>query len=764
MISFFTTVKEFSGLIEVIQGNALRSWRTLRPDCEVILLGDDAGAASIARELDLIHVPDVARNEYGSALVSDLFAKAHAHASNDLLCYVNADIILTADLIRAARQMRALDTPFLLCGRRWNLDVTEPLTFDAEWEEGLRRAVKERGRLDTPKCVDYFLFTRELFGDIPPFAIGRRRWDRWLQARARSGSGLYVDATEVVLAVHQRHDYGRVGFLGHKQGPETQRNVELAGEYYCDLRAARYKLTKRGLSRAFDAVRLRAAIQKRASSLAARLGRLDRAVRAGGSRFIPKRLLRASKSIRRFLRTGSLTKRRKIAVIGLGKIGLPLAVGLVDRGFVVTGVDADAGKLTAIRAGYSPLYEEGLDHLLSRVGRRLTVHADTEKAASWARVTILVVPTKGSDEFGFTPDHLVTTCEAVGRALGLATGYHLVVVVSTVMPGWMDGVIRETLERHSAKTVGVDFGLCYWPAFVALGKVVTGFQTPEFVLIGGSDPLAGRSLEKILGPLWKGTPRIVHTNLVNAELAKLALNAFVATKISFANVVAQMCESLPGANVDVVTSVLQRDRRIGCGVLTGGTSYGGPCLPGDMPAFAKVAADLGASDDLVRAVDQVNRDMMARLVAVVTRVTPRTGVVGICGVPFKPGTGALDGSPGLELARRLRVAGYDVVFYDPLLSGRRREVAGFELTTSLEDCVRRVVTVVLTTPCKEFRGLTPDVLSVDGIRRSVVDCWRLLDAGRISQVADYHAVGLGGDGPRGRPAANRPAETQSSGM
>ncbi len=744
MISFFTIAREFSGHIGLIQRNALQSWKRLDAACEVLLLGDDAGSGEVAREFGLEHIPDVARNEYGSALVSDLFAVAHARAKHDLLCYINADIILLPDFIEAARRVRALNQPFLMCGRRWKLDITEPLAFDSGWEDRLAREAVGRGHLDDPMCADYFLFTRGLFGEIPPFAIGRRRWDRWLQYRARSGPGLYIDATEVVTAIHQNHDYGGVGFLGHKRGPETQRNIELSGDEICDLRAAPYKLTPAGVTRAIDSVRVGWQVRKAVDNFAAALKQYEEMISARLGQRSPRRLLRASHRLRRFLKSGSFEKKQRIAVVGLGKIGFPLAVALAHKGCTVAGADSDAAKVRAIQSGVPPTYEKGLAELLARASNRLTVQTDTEKAVCFADATFLMLPTQRDDKRGFTPDRLLSACDTVGRVMAHIAGYHLVVIVSTVLPGWTGGIIRTSLERASGKRAGIGFGLCYCPAFVALGNVVEGFLSPELVLIGESDPEAGMNLERRLARVWERPGPVVRTNFVNAELIKLALNTYVSTKISFANMLARMCEQLPGADVDVVTSALQLDSRVGRGYLTGGLSYGGPCFPGDVPTFATVARELGAPDDLAVATDAINTQAIDYLVRLIQRTTRPDRTVGICGVSFKPDTGAVDGSPGLAIAHRLQAAGYSVHLYDPQSTDHGRRWGGdFDVASSLEDCVRRANTIVLIVPFKEFSSLDPALLQSDGTRRVLIDCWRQLDRETFGRVADYHALGLG---------------------
>lgn len=748
MISFFTVAKPFSGHTRVIQRNALQSWKRLHPDCEVMLLGDDSGSAEVARELGLTHVPEIGRNEFGTPLVSALFAVAGARAKHDLLCYVNADIILLPDFIHAARRVQDLNVPFLMCGRRWKLDVTEEITFEEGWAESLQRDAVTRGHLDYPVNADYFLFTKGLFGEIPPFAIGRRGgWDRWLQYRGRSRSGLYIDATEVVTAVHQNHEYGPGGYVGRKRGPETERNVTLSGDQICTLREAPYKLTKTGVKRAFDWVRLEWRVRKTADMVGSRLKALEARLSA---KLVgrPRRLLKASHAFRRLLKTGSARKPQRVAVIGLGKVGFPLAVCLAYKGCKVVGVDADPEKVAAIQSGRPPLPERAVDQLLARSRNRLAVQRDAERAVCLADATLLVLPTQRPNRGGFTPEYLLQACETVGRVLATMKGYHLIIIVSTVLPGWTGGMIRTTLERASGKNAGRDFGLCYCPALIALGNAVEGFLSPDLALIGESDPEAGMRLVRILAQMWIRPPHTVRTNFINAELAKLALNTYVSTKISFANVLAQMCEQLPGANVDLVTTALQRDRRVGRGYLTGAVGYGGPCFPGDVPAFAALARQLGAPDDLAVATDVVNTRVNRHLLDLVRSTTPPRKTVGICGVSCKPETGAVDGSPGIWTARELEAAGYAVVLYDPHFTEHTARDRGcFDVASSFDDCIRRSDTVVLAMPYEEFAGLTTERLQHGGARRTVIDCWRILDPGKISGAAQYHALGLGPPSP-----------------
>lgn len=252
MQNIFTIPKPFRGHIAIIQRNAIQSWLRLRPACEIILFGDDEGTAEVASEFGIRHIPEVARNEYGTPLLSSLFEIAQHSASHDLMAYVNADIILMSDFMAAVKHMPK--SPFLMVGHRWDFDLQEELNFnEANWEMQLRARVAETGKLHAHTGIDYFVFHRGFWQGIPPFAIGRTIWDDWLIYRARSLGVPVIDATAAVTAIHQNHDYAHHlhGTDGVWKGPEAQRNLKLAGGYshVFTLQDANGILTPQGLKR-----------------------------------------------------------------------------------------------------------------------------------------------------------------------------------------------------------------------------------------------------------------------------------------------------------------------------------------------------------------------------------------------------------------------------------------------------------------------------------------------------------------------------------
>jgi hypothetical protein len=233
MLTFFSTAKHFRGRDAIIQRNALKSWTLLHPDAEVILFGDEEGAAEVSRDLGLRHEPHVERNEFGTKRLDFMFSRAQAIARHDLLCYINCDILLMWDFFDAVKRMREKHSQFLMVGRRWDIAITVPLSFGNEdWESLLRRRALRDGRRRGPQWIDYFVFSRGFFAkDVPPFVVGRVFWDNWLVWKALASSLPVIDVSDAVLAVHQNHDYGYhpQGKQGVFCGVEAVRNYELAG-------------------------------------------------------------------------------------------------------------------------------------------------------------------------------------------------------------------------------------------------------------------------------------------------------------------------------------------------------------------------------------------------------------------------------------------------------------------------------------------------------------------------------------------------------
>lgn len=416
-----------------------------------------------------------------------------------------------------------------------------------------------------------------------------------------------------------------------------------------------------------------------------------------------------------------------IAVIGLGKLGAPLAAVLASKGHDVVGIDLNEAAVRLVEAGRAPVEEPGLAELMSAHRERLRATTDLAVAAE-ADVSIILVPTPSDESGAFSNEHVLNVTEAVGAALAGRTDPHVVVVASTVMPGSCDGEIGPTLERASGRRIGESLGLCYSPEFIALGSVIRDMLEPDMVLIGESDPRAGEILEDVYKTVCENDPPFRRMSLLNAELTKIAVNTYVTMKISYANTLATIGERLPGADADVVTDALGLDSRIGPKYLRGATAYGGPCFPRDNKAFAAMARGLGVDPLLAEATDAVNRARIDELARLTQEQLADGGAVGVLGLSYKPGTGVADESAGIELARLLALAGYDVYAFDPEAAPQALH-ENVTLCTSLAELARCTDVVVITTPWPEFAALPQHAGQSPSRRLVAIDCWGVLPNG-----------------------------------
>ena len=431
-------------------------------------------------------------------------------------------------------------------------------------------------------------------------------------------------------------------------------------------------------------------------------------------------------------------------VIGLGKLGAPLAACLAAKGLTVVGVDNDPCKIEAINDGQPPVHEPGLGELLKQTQGRLSAIDDVEAAIRQTEISFIVVSTPSDPAGGFSLRYVEPVCRAIGRALADKNQYHVVCLTSTVMPGTTGGPVREILEKASGKRVGKDFGLCYSPEFIALGSVIRDFLNPDMLLIGESDAHAGDVLQSLYAQVCENKPSVARMAFVNAEVTKLAVNTYVTTKISYANMLARICERLPGANVDVITSALGLDTRIGPKYLKGALSYGGPCFPRDNLALAQLARQLNVPPDLAQTVDRFNRAQISWLADLVQH--QNEGIAGILGLTYKPGTDVVEEAAGFLLAKELLSRGVRVLAFDPAY-GRNSRGAALEklcFAASALECVQKSDVVVLATPWPEFSALKPQQWARNGNQqRTVIDCWRAVTFLREEPGVHYLALGLG---------------------
>jgi len=436
---------------------------------------------------------------------------------------------------------------------------------------------------------------------------------------------------------------------------------------------------------------------------------------------------------------------KTVSVVGLGKLGAPMAAAMAARGLTVVGVDSDARKVEAINERRPPVFEPGLPQLLHSSAGRLTATQDVNEAVRASDVTFIVVATPSEPSGEFSLRYALSVCNVIGHALRNKPKFHLVVLTSTVLPGTTGGPICAALEEASGKQVGRDFGLCYGPEFIALGSVIRDFLNPDFLLIGESDPSSGAMLESLYRQVCENDPALARMNFVNAEIAKLAVNTYITTKISFANMLARICEQLPKSNVDVVTKAIGLDTRIGGKYLKGAISYGGPCFPRDNLALTFLAHKLGAPADIAEATHNFNCAQISWLADLVQQNAAPGEIVGILGLTYKPDTDVVEQAAGILLAEELATRGVPLAVFDPV--GARSSCMQFgeqvKVTATSKECIALASVVVIATPWPEFAKIPAIEWARHSPPRTVVDCWRALPHLATADGVLYISLGTG---------------------
>jgi len=308
--------------------------------------------------------------------------------------------------------------------------------------------------------------------------------------------------------------------------------------------------------------------------------------------------------------------------------------------------------------------------------------------------------------------------------------------------------IVNLLERTSRKKVAVDFGVCYNPDFIALGTVIQNFLNPDMVLIGESDSKAGSILEQIHHKLVDNSPLIHRMNFYNAELTKIALNSYCTLKITFANILAEICEHLPGGNVDIVTNALGDDTRIGRKYLKGGLSYGGPCFPRDNRAFAWIASKVGVKNVIAQKTDDINNyhrnvRIPQKLIGILRSV--KGNKIAILGLSYKADTNLFEESAALFIIKALYNEGVEINVYDPAcISEAKRELVDCNnifYAKNVNECLENTNLCFVASPWEEFKKIS-SLVFVNKMKNAIVfDAWNLFNFDKESGI-DYLKIGI----------------------
>jgi nucleotide sugar dehydrogenase len=439
----------------------------------------------------------------------------------------------------------------------------------------------------------------------------------------------------------------------------------------------------------------------------------------------------------------------QLSVIGGGHVGLVSAACFADRGYQVILTDQDSERVRVINQAVPPFYETGLEDMLKRsIGSgRLRATRDSEDAVSRSDVTFIAVGTPSRADGSIDLTHVKDSCAKTGRALKKKKGYHLIVLRSTVVPGTTSNLVKPTLEKNSRKKAGRDFGLAMQPEFLREGSAIEDTINPDRIIIGEYDPRSGETLLNLYREFYgKRLPPTLRTNLASAEMTKYASNAFLATKISFMNEVANICEKVPGVDVVKVAEGMGLDKRIGKRFLQAGAGFGGSCFAKDVNAIIAFAKSHHYKPRILESVLRVNKDQATHVVELAEDKlgTVSKKRIAVLGLSFKPGTDDVREAPSLKIIKQLLRDGADVVACDPLALVKTREMLGSKIAfaDSARSCLQNAHAALIVTEWEEFKELCPADFRKRMRKPIVVDARRIYDPAAYRLDTTYVAVGL----------------------
>ena len=433
----------------------------------------------------------------------------------------------------------------------------------------------------------------------------------------------------------------------------------------------------------------------------------------------------------------------KIAVIGLGFVGLSLTSVLASKKFNVIGIDVDKEKCRKISNGISPFFEPELEKTLKK-GLKNKLHIESDISAVLDCDLIFVtVGTPQNKTGGIELSIIKKAMTSLGKNIRNSKKEHIILIKSTVVPGTIKDVILPILENNSKKKAGKDFGLISNPEFLQESTAIRDTEFPHAVVLGGYKTKFMKDVEKFFTKLHPKTPIII-TNHQTAEMIKYANNSFLATKISFINQLSNICQKIPGANIDDIAKTIGLDPRIGGLFLNAGPGYGGSCLPKDMKALINFAKITGVKPTLLNAVEDVNVKQLEEIISIAKKKLGglESKKITILGTSFKPNTDDIRDSIAIELIKKFLKRRVKVTVHDPRAIENTKNMFKNKINyaKSIPDAILGSQCIIIMTQWKQYEKLTnKDFKQMK--KKMIIDCRRMLSEKQLD--VDYYAIGLG---------------------
>ena len=439
---------------------------------------------------------------------------------------------------------------------------------------------------------------------------------------------------------------------------------------------------------------------------------------------------------------------KTVSFVGLGVVGLVTQACFANRGINTIGVDSSEHKLEILRSGNLPFYEPNLkDLIIGDACSNLTFSDSMTYAVENSNITFVTVGTPSKADGSIDLLQISEASKAIGVALSNKSRYHVVVIKSTVLPGTTDNVIKAIVEKESRKNAVEDFGLIVNPEFLREGSSVHDTFNPHLLVLGAADHRSGQEIET----LWKEFfnnhfPKTIRTNRITAELIKYANNAFLATKISFINSIANLCQRMDSADVKEVAQAIGTDPRIGPLFLNAGAGYGGSCLPKDVKALIKMSRSVSCNLPLLRAVDEVNENQPKQVIELARNMLGgfEGKTVAILGVAFKKDTDDIREAPSVKVIRQLIEHQALVRATDPLALENLKKIFDDKITYTKNkfDCLSNADCCLILTEWDEYKNMKAEDFIRYMKKPCIVDARRIFDSQDFVNTTNYFAIGV----------------------
>ncbi len=447
----------------------------------------------------------------------------------------------------------------------------------------------------------------------------------------------------------------------------------------------------------------------------------------------------------------ALKKQPRISVVGVGYVGLCTAVGFASRGYSVVACDVDEEKIVKINKGVPTFYEPGLQEKLSesiKKGNLKGVVGQTDQVILDTDLTFVAVGTPSKPDGGIDLKYIESAARNIGKALKQKNDYHVTIIKSTVVPGTTQNTVKPILERESEKVAGDGFGLCMNPEFLRQGSAFQDTVNADRVVIGSFDKRSGDVLEDLYKSFYsEHVPAVIRTSLSTAELIKYASNSMLATKISFINTIANICEKIPGADVKVVATAMGLDKRIGSLFLDAGLGYGGSCFPKDIKALIACSKGLGYDPELLDSVEQVNKTQPLKAVWFCRELLGSLvdKKIAILGLAFKPDTDDMREARVIPIINQLLKEGAYVTAYDLVAMPVAKAIFDNKIryASSALECINGADACIVVTEWEEFKKLTPEDFTKNMKQPILIDGRRIFNPETFKKTMKFVALGLG---------------------